>query len=247
MLQEAQICDVPLLFVLSHFSSFCHQSKQTLLYTLLDLCSNKNVRICIVGMDRDCCITELLEKRIQSRLSRASFLTCSFSQRQIIISYPSSSDIAQFVSATLFLPGTDTSTKKWNSAVRRIVLSPEFSTLVDEQSLLVPLSFHILFSSAVHLHPTRPRPSAAVCHLHPARLHRWCQLGLLAHLLLHHHTAEYTAAQLHTVLLQRRVGLMYRSRLNGHDPADRSQTLRAAQGRQLLLFGPDGKCQPVRA
>ena len=173
MLQEAQICDVPLLFVLNHFSSFCHQSKQTLLYTLLDLCSNKNVRICIVGMDRDCCITELLEKRIQSRLSPAPFLTRSFSQRQIILSYPSSTDIAQFVSATLFLPGTDTSTKKWNSAVCRIVLSPEFSTLVEEQSLLVPLSFHILLFLTVNLHPTRPRPCAAIRHLHPARLHHW--------------------------------------------------------------------------
>lgn len=67
MLQEAQICDVPLLFVLDHFSSFCHQSKQTLLYTLLDMCGNKNVQMGIVGIDRDCCITEQLEKRIQSR------------------------------------------------------------------------------------------------------------------------------------------------------------------------------------
>ncbi|KAK8820428.1 hypothetical protein WA577_006491 [Blastocystis sp. JDR] len=120
VLQEAQICDVPLLFVLNHFSSFCHQSKQTLLYTLLDLCSNKSVRICVVGLDRYCCITELLEKRIQSR----------FSQRQIILNYPSPTDIAQFVSATLFLPGTDAATKKWNSAVRRISRSLSISSCV---------------------------------------------------------------------------------------------------------------------
>ena len=168
MLQEAQICDVPLLFVLSHFSSFCHQSKQTLLYTLLDLCSNKNVRICVVGMDRDCCITELLEKRIQSRSLRSPSLTRSFSQRQIILHYPSAADIAQFVSATLFLPGTDASTKKWNSAVRRIVLSPEFSALVEEQSLLVPLSFHIRLPCVRILHPTRPRPCVVVRHLRVA-------------------------------------------------------------------------------
>ena len=70
-----------------------------------------------------------------------------FSQRQILLNYPSASDIVQFVSASLFLPGTDANTKKWNSAVRRIVLSPEFTSLVEEQSLLFPLSFHILPSS----------------------------------------------------------------------------------------------------
>ena len=67
MLQEAQICGVPLLFVLDHFSAFCHQSKQTLLYTLLDLCSSPDVKLCVIGIDRDCTITERLEKRIQSR------------------------------------------------------------------------------------------------------------------------------------------------------------------------------------
>ena len=200
MLQEAQICDVPLLFVLSHFSSFCHQSKQTLLYTLLDLCSNKSVRICVVGLDRDCCITELLEKRIQSRSLLPSCLTRSFSQRQIILNYPSPTDIAQFVSATLFLPGTDAATKKWNSAVRRIVLSAEFSALVEEQSLLVPLSFHILLCSMARLHPTGPGSCAAVCHLRATRLRRRRQPGLLAHLLRHHHPTEYTAPQLHPVL-----------------------------------------------
>ena len=78
VLQEAQICDVPLLFVLDHFSTFCNQSKQTLLYTLLDLCSNKNVQICIIGVDRDCCISELLEKRIQSRSDPLFCLTSDF-------------------------------------------------------------------------------------------------------------------------------------------------------------------------
>ncbi|CBK22728.2 uncharacterized protein [Blastocystis hominis] len=75
VLQETQICNVPLLIVLDHFSSFCHQTKQTLLYTLLDLCGSKNVQLCIIGIDCDCTITERLEKRIQSRSFYASEFT----------------------------------------------------------------------------------------------------------------------------------------------------------------------------
>lgn len=50
VLQEAQICNVPLVFVLNHFSAFCHLSKQTLLYTLLDMCSNKRVQMCVLAL-----------------------------------------------------------------------------------------------------------------------------------------------------------------------------------------------------
>ena len=177
MLQEAQICDVPLLFVLNHFSSFCHQSKQTLLYTLLDMCGNKNVQMGIVGIDRDCCITEQLEKRIQSR----------FSQRQILLNYPSASDIVQFVSASLFLPGTDANTKKWNSAVRRIVLSPEFTSLVEEQSLLFPLSFRDLGRVLLYAISTLPEHASEVtlpfwracfeCITQQSTIHRNCTLS----------------------------------------------------------------------
>lgn len=144
VLQEAQICDVPLLFVLDHFSTFCNQSKQTLLYTLLDMCSNKNVQICIIGVDRDCCISELLEKRIQSRSDSLLCLTLRFSQRQILLSYPSITDLTQYVSSMLFLPGSDASTKRWNSAIKRIVLHDDFIRLLEEQSTICPLSYHIL-------------------------------------------------------------------------------------------------------
>ena len=133
VLQEAQICDVPLLFILDHFSSFCQKSKQTLLYTLLDMCSNKNVQMCVIGIDRDCAITELLEKRIQSR----------FSQKQIIVSYPSITDFIQFTSSLLFLQGSDSVTRKWNSMVKKVVLHKDFSRLIEEQSMVISLSYHI--------------------------------------------------------------------------------------------------------
>ena len=126
VLQEAQICDVPLLFILDHFSSFCHQSKQTLLYTLLDMCSNKRVQMCVIGVDSDCTLTERLEKRVQSR----------FSQKQIV----------QFMSMTLTLPN-DASSRKWNAAIKKVLQKKEFSSLITSQSSLIPLSYHIPYHS----------------------------------------------------------------------------------------------------
>ena len=67
-----------------------------------------------------------------------------FSQRQIVVNYPSASDVAQYAASTLFLPGHRQSTLKWNSAVKEIVLNREFYRLVEEQSVVYPLSFHIL-------------------------------------------------------------------------------------------------------
>ena len=136
VLQEAQICDVPLLFILDHFSSFCHQSKQTLLYTLLDMCSNKRVQMCVIGVDSDCTLTERLEKRVQSR----------FSQKQIIVPYPSVSEIVQFMSMTLTLPN-DASSRKWNAAIKKVLQKKEFSSLITSQSSLIPLSYHIPYHS----------------------------------------------------------------------------------------------------
>ena len=139
VLQEAQICNVPLVFVLNHFSAFCHLSKQTLLYTLLDMCSNKRVQMCVIGIDRDCSVTEQLEKRIQSR----------FSQKQIIVTYPSVADFIQFTSSTLFLTGKDSRTRKWNSMVKMVVLDKDFSRLIEEQSALIPISYNILLFELV--------------------------------------------------------------------------------------------------
>ena len=66
-----------------------------------------------------------------------------FSQRQIVVNYPAASDVAQYAASTLFLPGHQQSTLKWNSAVKEIVLNREFYRLVEEQSVVFPLSFHI--------------------------------------------------------------------------------------------------------
>ena len=54
-------------------------------------------------------------------------------------------DSVQYVSSTLFLPGSDRETKMWNSAVKKIVLHEDFTKLIEEQSLICPFSYHILF------------------------------------------------------------------------------------------------------
>jgi hypothetical protein len=68
----------------------------------------------------------------------------SFSQRQIIVNYPSKESILLYASSSLFLPGNDIKTRKWNSAIKKIIEAEEFSSLVSEQSVIIPLSFHIL-------------------------------------------------------------------------------------------------------
>lgn len=90
--------------------------------------------MCVIGIDRDCSVTEQLEKRIQSR----------FSQKQIIVTYPSVADFIQFTSSTLFLTGKDSRTRKWNSMVKMVVLDKDFSRLIEEQSALIPISYNIL-------------------------------------------------------------------------------------------------------
>ncbi|KAJ1462445.1 hypothetical protein M885DRAFT_505293 [Pelagophyceae sp. CCMP2097] len=59
----------PLLVVLSHFESFAtRDTRQTLLYLLLDAIGDDGARIVIVGITADLHVLELLEKRVRSRL-----------------------------------------------------------------------------------------------------------------------------------------------------------------------------------
>ena len=90
----------------------------------------------MIGVDSDCTLTERLEKRVQSR----------FSQKQIIVPYPSVSEIVLFMSMTLTLPN-DASSRKWNAAIKKVLQKKEFSSLITSQSSLIPLSYHIPYHS----------------------------------------------------------------------------------------------------
>ena len=75
VLREAKGVCVPMVFILDEFQEFATRSKQTLLYTLLDILQSGETQMAVVGLTEKIDVVESLEKRIQSR----------FSHRQIFI------------------------------------------------------------------------------------------------------------------------------------------------------------------
>ncbi|KAG5457630.1 MAG: origin recognition complex subunit 4 C-terminus-domain-containing protein, partial [Olpidium bornovanus] len=71
---------VPVVFVLDEFDLFAEQPRQSLLYTLFDICQGEKSPIAVVGVTCRIDALELLEKRVKSR----------FSHRQIRLSPPAS-------------------------------------------------------------------------------------------------------------------------------------------------------------
>ena len=57
----------PIVFVLEEFDSFCSHKNQTLLYNLFDVAQSRAVPICVVGVSSQINVTELLDKRVNSR------------------------------------------------------------------------------------------------------------------------------------------------------------------------------------
>jgi origin recognition complex subunit 4 len=59
----------PIVFILEEFDSFCSHKNQTLLYNLFDIAQSRAVPICVIGVSCQIDVTELLEKRVNSRFS----------------------------------------------------------------------------------------------------------------------------------------------------------------------------------
>jgi origin recognition complex subunit 4 len=59
----------PIIFILEEFDSFCSHKNQTLLYNLFDIAQSQAVPICVIGISCQIDVTELLEKRVNSRFS----------------------------------------------------------------------------------------------------------------------------------------------------------------------------------
>lgn len=116
-----------------------------------------------------------------------------FSQRQILLNYPSTSDLIQYVSSTLFLPGTDTITKRWNSSVKKIVLHKDFSRLLEEQSTICPLSYHILsIDGCWNLHDRWFQSSDSSATLQIAYLHFFLYNSIMERLFWYDYETEYS-------------------------------------------------------
>lgn len=59
----------PIIFILEEFDMFCSHRNQTLLYNLFDTAQSRAVPICVLGISCQIDVTELLEKRVNSRFS----------------------------------------------------------------------------------------------------------------------------------------------------------------------------------
>ena len=93
VLREAKGVCVPIIFVLDEFQEFAKRSKQTLLYTLLDILQSGETQMAVVGLTGKIDVVESLEKRIQSR----------FSHRQIFVPPTSLEDKLEILKSRLTL------------------------------------------------------------------------------------------------------------------------------------------------
>jgi Cdc6-like AAA superfamily ATPase len=59
----------PVFVVIDRFDAFARRSRQTLLYSLLDLTQSPSVHLAVVGMTSNADTTDMLEKRLKSRFS----------------------------------------------------------------------------------------------------------------------------------------------------------------------------------
>ena len=68
-LKVGDMSSKPIIFILEEFDSFCSHKNQTLLYNLFDTAQSRAVPICVIGVSCQIDVTELLEKRVNSRFS----------------------------------------------------------------------------------------------------------------------------------------------------------------------------------
>jgi origin recognition complex subunit 4 len=68
-LKVGNMSSKPIIFILEEFDSFCTHKNQTLLYNLFDIAQSRAVPICVIGVSCQIDVTELLEKRVNSRFS----------------------------------------------------------------------------------------------------------------------------------------------------------------------------------
>lgn len=199
----------------------------------------------IVGIDRDCCITEQLEKRIQSRYFSLS--SSSADSR----SAKSSSTTRPLATSSSSCPPRSSSpapTPTRRSGTRRCVASSSVPSSPPSwrSSRCCSRSPSISFRLLLHLlHSTRPGTRAALRHLHAARARLRGDAPVLARVLRVHHPAEHHPPELHAVVLAMCAWLRNRPRTDGHGVADRGEALRPAEGLQLLLHRLAGELQPV--
>jgi len=114
-LRSARARGSTVLLVLDEFDVFARQSKQTLLYHLLDLTQSQDARFGLVGLTSRLDVVDLLEKRLRSR----------FSHNQILLTHPSWDTCKQVFRDALALEGGGTARGKGRSPATPIPAQPE--------------------------------------------------------------------------------------------------------------------------
>lgn len=116
----------PIIFILEEFDMFCNHKNQTLLYNLFDIAQSQAVPICVIGISCQIDVTELLEKRVNSRFShRYIHMRC----------YEQVEDYLSMLSALLKLDKQSGvhNYDIWNKNVDNFVSNPEIQNLIKEK------------------------------------------------------------------------------------------------------------------
>lgn len=98
----------PIIFILEEFDQFCGHRNQTLLYNLFDTAQSRAVPICVVGVSCQIDVTELLEKRVNSRFSHRHLNLMPFQEFK---------DYYTVLKEMLRLENSSDGADEWNSSV----------------------------------------------------------------------------------------------------------------------------------
>ncbi len=107
----------PVYIVIDGFDAFARRSKQTLLYSILDLTQSPDVHLAVVGTSTRTDALDLLEKRVKSR----------FSSRQLVLPPPPLPALAALLRAALRAPpgaAPPAFSAAWDAAVEAEVARP---------------------------------------------------------------------------------------------------------------------------
>ncbi|EOD23897.1 hypothetical protein EMIHUDRAFT_223086 [Emiliania huxleyi CCMP1516] len=155
----------PVCFVLHNFEDFALRPKQTLLYSLFDLCQTDDAQMAVIGLTSRVDALDLLEKRVRSR----------FSGRQLALSYlPTVADATSLLRRALSEPVPAEAKSvdgrlvrpfhgAWASAVDELCAALEASPTLERllwhgltpRTLLAGLKLHL-----AALSPAAPLPTA---------------------------------------------------------------------------------------
>lgn len=113
----------PIIFTLEEFDMFCSHRNQTLLYNLFDTAQSRAVPICVLGISCQIDVTELLEKRVNSRFSHRHINMLLFS------------DFAEYYKLTARLLKLDEDAEDsttWNSHVEATLKKKEIAKFFNK-------------------------------------------------------------------------------------------------------------------